>query len=143
MNDPRMVKSWSFLLVLGLACLLMSCAPWRDSYLDNGVGVLTQAEVKEKLGKPPIVDDPLLSDDTTWMYRYILTEADLDPFGIKTFGQQAGSVLSGPEGKLREKVYCYVYALTFDKETVLRDWKREECQVPATPNPFQQQLTGP
>jgi len=143
MSETRMVKSWFFLLVLGLGGLLISCSPWRDSYLDNGVGVLTQAEVREKLGKPPAVDEPLLSDDTTWMYRYILSEGDLDPWGIKTFGQQAGSVLSGPEGKLREKVHCYVYVLTFDKEAVLRQWKREECQVPATPNPFQQQLTGP
>jgi len=137
-----MVKYWCLLLVMILGCLLVSCSPWRDSYLDSGVGVLTQAEVREKLGKPPVVDDPLLSDDTTWMYRYILSEGELDPWGIKSFGQQAGSVLSGPEGKMRQKVYCYVYVLTFDKESVLREWKREECQVPLPPNPFQQRLNG-
>lgn len=137
-----MVKYWCLLLIMILGCLLVSCSPWRDSYLASGVGVLTQAEVREKLGKPPIVDDPLLSDDTTWMYRYILSEGELDPWGIKSFGQQAGSVLSGPEAKMRQKVYCYVYVLTFDKESVLRHWKREECQVPATPNPFQQKLPG-
>lgn len=121
---------------------MMSCAPWRDNYFDSGVGVLTQPEVKTKLGKPHIVNDPLLSDETTWMYRYVLTESDLDPWGIKTFGKEAGSVLSGPEGVLREKVYCYVYALTFDKEAVLRKWNRELCQVPSPPNIFQQELSG-
>jgi hypothetical protein len=130
------------LLAVGLSCLMMSCAPWRDTYFDNGIDVLTQPNIKEKLGKPHIVNDPLLSDTTIWMYRYILTESDLDPWGIKTFGKQAGGVLSGPEGALREKIYCYVYALTFDKEAVLRKWSRELCQVPAPPNPFEQGLSG-
>lgn len=119
-----------------------SCAPWRDSYLDDGVGVLTQPDVKDKFGKPHIVNDPLLSDETTWMYRYVLSESDLDTWGIKTFGKEAGSVLSGPEGVLREKVYCYVYTLTFDKEAVLRKWHRELCQVPTSPNLFEQGLSG-
>ena len=121
---------------------MMSCSPWRDNYFDDGIGVLTQPEVKEKLGKPHIVDDPLLSDETIWKYRQVLSESDLDPWGIKSFGKEAGNVLSGPEGLLREKVYCYVYALTFDKESVLRQWNRELCQVPTPPNPFEQGLSG-
>ena len=129
------------LLVLCLSCLMVNCAPWRDRYFDNGIGALTQKDVKGKLGKPHIVEAPLLSDETTWKYRYILTEGDLDPWGVKTFGKEAGSVFSGPEGALREKVYCYVYALTFDKETVLRKWDRELCQVPAPPNPFEEGLS--
>jgi hypothetical protein len=132
------VKSCHFLLVMGLCWLLMSCAPWRDSYLDSGVGVLTQPDVKEKLGKPHIVDDPLLSDETTWMYRFTLSARDLDPWGVETFGKEAGSVFNGPEGALREKVYCYVYALKFDKEAVLRQWNRELCQVPKPLDPFLQ-----
>ena len=136
------VKNFHLLLVLGLCWLLMSCVPWRDSYFDSGVGELTQSEVREKLGKPHRIDDPLLSDETTWMYRFTLSEADLDPWGIETFGKQAGSALSGPEGALRDKIYCYVYALKFDKEAVLRGWGRELCQVPAPPNPFEQRLAG-
>lgn len=137
------VMTYRFLLLaIGLSCLMMGCAPWRDNYFDNGVGALTQPDVKEKLGKPHIVNAPLLSDKTTWMYRYILTESDLDPWGIKTVGKQAGSVLGGSEGTLREKVYCYVYVLTFDKEAVLRKWSRELCQVPVPPNPFEQGLSG-
>jgi len=141
-SDHCVVTCCIFLLALALSCLMMSCAPWRDNYFDGGIGVLTQPEVREKLGKPHIVDDPLLSDETTWMYRQILSESDLDPWGLTTFGKEAGSVLAGPEGVLREKIYCYVYTLTFDKEAVLRQWNRELCQVPTPPNPFEQDLSG-
>ena len=102
------------LFVIGLCCLLVSCAPWRDDYLDGGIGVLTQPDVKGKLGKPHIVNDPLLSPETTWKYRYTLTESELDPLGIKTFGKGAGSVLGGGNGPTPEKVYCFVYVLVFD-----------------------------
>jgi len=143
MTDIKKIVPYGYVLVsIGLCWLLMSCAPWRDTYFDDGIGVLTQLEVKDKLGKPHIVDDPLLSDATTWKYRYTLSEGDLDPWGFKTFGKEAGSIFSGPEDALREKVYCYVYALTFDKESVLRKWNREPCQVPAPPNPFEQGLSG-
>ena len=140
--ERRFSKYFFLLLVFGLSGFMMSCSPWRDSYFDNGIDQLTQPDVRAKLGKPHIVDDPLLSDETTWIYRYVLTEGDLDPWGLKTFGKEAGSVLSGPEGILREKVYCYVYELIFDKEEVLRRWKRDLCQVPSPPNPFEQGLSG-
>lgn len=129
-------------LIMSLCSFLLSCAPWRDRYFDSGVDELTQSEVREKLGKPHRVDDPLLSDKTTWMYRFTLSEGDLDPWGIETFGKEAEMVFKGPEGVLREKVYCYVYTLTFDKEAVLREWDRELCQVPAPPNIFEQGLSG-
>lgn len=142
-NLEKPLTTYSFLLLtVVLSALMMSCSPWRDTYFDGGIDELTQPDVRDKLGKPHIVDDPLLSDETTWMYRYILTEGDLDPWGIATFGKEAGSALGGKEGVLREKVYCYVYALTFDKEDVLRRWKRELCKVPAPPNPFEQGLSG-
>jgi len=140
--EDRFVTSRFFLFAIGLSCLMMSCAPWRDNYFDSGVGVLTQSDVKAKLGKPHIVNAPLLSDETTWVYRHVLSEGELDPWGIKTFGKEAGSLMSGPEAVLREKVYCYVYTLTFDKEAVLRKWNRELCQVPTPPNPFEQGLSG-
>ena len=129
-------------LIFVLSCFMASCSPWRDSYFDGGVGELTQKDVRAKLGKPHIVEDPLLSDVTTWKYRYVLSEGDLDPVGLKTFGKEAGSVLSGPEVAFREKVYCYVYELSFDKEAVLRQWDRQLCQVPSVPNPFEQGLSN-
>ena len=130
------------LLVISLCCFMVSCAPWRDNYLDSGIGMLTQPAVKGKLGKPHIVNDPLLSPETTWMYRYTLTESELDPWGVKTFGKGAGSVLGGGNGPSHEKIYCFVYVLVFDKDGVLRQWEREVCQVPQPPNLFQQELSG-
>lgn len=128
------------ILILGSA--LVACAPWRDSYFDNGVGVLTQSDVKGKLGKPHMVKDPLLSDETTWTYRYAISESELDPSGVKSFGKQAGGLMGGDKGGVREKVYCYMYILTFDKMGVLRHWDREICQIPKPPDPFQQGLSG-
>ena len=140
--EGRVVRYWSLLLAVGICCLMVNCAHWRDNYLDSGVGVLTQTDVKEKLGKPHIVNDPLLSDETTWMYRHVLTEGELDPWGIETFGEEAGSLLGGQEGLSREKIYCYVYTLTFDEDAVLRHWKRDLCQLPTPPNLFEQRLSG-
>ena len=100
----RVVRYRSLLLAVGLCCLMVNCAHWRDNYLDSGVGVLTQAEVKEKFGKPHIVNDPLLSDETTWMYRHVLTEGELDPLvlgaddgpGRYAAGWHCGRGRSGP-----------------------------------------------
>lgn len=137
-----MVTRVRFCMVLMFCAVLAACSPWRDSYFDGGVGVLTQSEVKGKLGRPHMVKDPLLSDETTWMYRYALSESELDPYGVKTFGKQAGDLMGGNKGGAREKVYCYIYFLTFDKEGVLRHWYREICQIPKPPDPFQRSLSG-
>jgi hypothetical protein len=128
-------------LLWSLSLILSGCIPWQDSFLKKGTGSLTQSDVRERLGKPHIVKAPLLSDETTWTYRYALSESELDPWGIKTFGKQAGSVFGGQKGGPREKVYCYSYVLTFDKAGVLRHWDRETCQLPAPPDPFTQGLS--
>lgn len=129
-------------LVLMLCLALGACSHWRDSYFDDGIGVLTQSDIKEKLGKPHIVKDPFLSNLTTWTYRYAISESELDPSGVKSFGKQAGDLMGGAKGGPREKVYCYMYILTFDKEGILRHWKRDICQIPKPPDPFQQGLSG-
>lgn len=128
--------------VFMLCFALVACAPWRDSYFDDGVGVLTQSDVKGKLGKPHMVKDPLLSDETIWTYRYAISESELDPSGVKSFGKQAGSLMGGAQGGVREKVYCFNYILTFDKDGFLRHWEREICQIPKLPDPFQKGITG-
>ena len=129
-------------LVLMLCLALAACSHWRDSYFDDGIGELTQADVKGKLGKPHMVKDPFLSDETTWTYRYAISESELDPSGVKSFGKQAGNLMGGAKGGSREKVYCYMYILTFDKEGILRHWEREVCQIPKPPDPFQNGLSG-
>ncbi|WNM57779.1 hypothetical protein [Candidatus Nitrospira allomarina] len=129
-------------VVLMLCLVLAACSHWRDSYFDDGVGVLTQSDIKGKLGKPHIVKDPLLSDKTTWTYRFAVSESELDPSGVKALGKQAGSLMGGAQGGPREKVYCFMYVLTFDKEEILRHWERELCQIPQPPDPFQRGLSG-
>jgi hypothetical protein len=129
-------------VVFMLCIAVVACAPWRDSYFDDGVGVLTQSDIKGKLGRPHMVKDPWLSHETTWSYRYAISESELDPSGVKSFGKQAGGLMGGPESGPREKVYCYMYILTFDKEGILRHWEREICQIPKPPDPFQQSLSG-
>jgi len=129
-------------VVLMLCLAVVACAPWRDRYFDDGMGVLTQSDVRGKLGKPHMVKDPFLSDLTTWTYRYALSESELDPSGVKSFGKQAGGLMGGANGGSREKVYCYMYILTFDKEGILRHWEREVCQIPKPPDPFQNGLSG-
>jgi len=140
---PRLIAVNQVILgMVFLLCLaVVGCAHWRDRYFDDGMGVLTQSDVKGKLGKPHMVKDPFLSDLTTWTYRFALSESELDPSGVKSFGKQAGGLMGGANGGSREKVYCYMYILTFDKERILRHWKREICQIPKQPDPFQKVLS--
>ncbi|HBP86293.1 MAG: hypothetical protein KC592_10215 [Nitrospira sp.] len=141
---PRLIfVNRAILYVVLMLCLAqVACAPWRDKYFDNGMGVLTQSDVREKLGKPHMVNDPFLSDLTTWTYRFALSESELDPSGMKTLGKQAGGLMGGANGGSREKVFCYMYTLTFDKDGILRHWEREICQIPKPPDPFQTGLSG-
>ncbi|HNP61371.1 MAG TPA: hypothetical protein PKM72_11045 [Nitrospirales bacterium] len=129
-------------LVLMLCLGLVACSHWRDSYFDDGVGELTQSDIQAKLGKPHMVKDPLLSDKTTWTYRFAMSESELDPSGVKALGKQAGSLMGGAQGGPREKVFCFMYILTFDKEGILRHWERDVCPIPQPPDPFQSGLSG-
>lgn len=129
--------------VILMLCLgLVACSHWRDSYFNEGVGVLTQSDVKAKLGKPHMVKDPLLSDETTWTYRFAMSESELDPSGVKSLSKQAESLMGGAQGGPREKVFCFMYILTFDKERILRHWERDTCPIPQAPDPFQTELSG-
>ena len=135
-----MTKLRFFLSVysLVLMVILMSCDHWRDDFFDDGVDEMTQEDVRKKLGKPHIVKDPFLSDETTWIYRYGVAESEMNPMGVKTIGQginvladTAASLIGKGDGssKQRERVLCVRYVLTFDKNKVLREWTREPCQT--------------
>ena len=126
--------AWTVSLALSL--MIIACGHWRDSYLDDGVGTVTQAEVREKLGKPHITEKPLLDEDTTWIYRYALTESEMDPWGFKSVGKgisaignQAASIMGkGPDaGAPKENINCFRYVLNFDQAKVLRTWNRGPC----------------
>ncbi|RMH31822.1 MAG: hypothetical protein D6690_15250 [Nitrospirae bacterium] len=124
------------IFAVSLVAISVSCTHWREAYFDEGIDHLTQMDIRKKLGKPHIVKQSLLEPETTWIYRYTLTESELDPLGMKSvskgvseMGNAAASLIGkgGQNGTSREAVYCFKYLLTFDEEQVLRAWKREPC----------------
>lgn len=128
-----------FALLVIVIGVQMSCSHWRDRYFDDGVGEITQEDVRKKLGKPHIVKDPFLSEETTWIYRYGVSESELNPIGVKTIGESvnalgetAASLIgkgSGENKSKRDRVVCIRYVLIFDEGNVLRNWKREPCRT--------------
>ena len=135
----RVLWLLSYVIILIMVGVQIGCSHWRDDYFDDGVGEVTQEDVRKKLGKPHIVKDPFLSEETTWIYRYGVSESELDPMGIRTIGQginvladTAASLVGkggGGGGDQRERVLCVRYVLIFDEIKVLREWKREPCQT--------------
>lgn len=131
---PRLCWMGQF-LVLGLAVGLGACGgPWRDTYFKKGVGQLTQAEIRERLGPPHTAKTSVLDGDSVWTYRYALGEQELKPWNFSFMAEASQSVYSlmgKPSEAAKPILYCYRYTLTFTEEDVLEDWKREEC-VPGT-----------
>lgn len=123
-------------LFLCCAGILVGCSHWREAYLDDSLHAATQEEVKEKLGPPHRTNHSLLTDETTWTYRYALDESDLKPMDTDSLGRgltditsQAAAMIGQPPdpNAPREKVVCVEYYLTFDKSHVLQKWKRKLC----------------
>ncbi len=142
-RQKKYLWEWSVLVVI--CFLLMSCSHWRDRYFDGGVDELTQLEVREKFGKPHMVEKSLLDKKTTWVYRIALPESELDPSGFKElgsgvagFGDAVASMVGkgGQPGVPREPIVCLRYELMFDDKRVLRDWQRSVCKLKKSDNPF-------
>ncbi len=126
----------SVLLVMSLA----ACSSGRESYLKDALRKATQQEVVEQFGEPWKKKTSILRGQSTWVYRYALTQDDLDPMGVDKLGR---SVFKATEGVtammglgggsnnalnpgLRPR--CYHYILTFDDATkILQRWLREAC----------------
>lgn len=121
-----------------LAALVMGftgCGgPWRDTYLKEGVGRLTQEDIRERLGPPHTAKTPALGGDSLWTYRFAIGEQELNRWNTSVIADASNSVTSlmgkGGEGPKRT-LYCYRYTLTFSEDKTLKSWKREEC-VPGT-----------
>lgn len=122
-------------LLVAVVGLLASCVPEQDSYLKKGVRKATQADIVKELGPPHITKETILDGETVWMYRYAMNESDLHPFSVSNVfrgATEAGSAAAALIGKggpaqSTEKVVCVRYVLTFNKDKVLKDWKREGC----------------
>jgi hypothetical protein len=122
-------------LLAALALGLSACgSPWRDTYFKQGVGRLTQEEIRERLGPPHTAKTPALGGDSLWTYRCALSEQELTPWNT-TFVADASSSVTSLMGKggesAKRTLYCYRYTLTFSEDKILKTWKREEC-VPGT-----------
>lgn len=136
---PSVIRQSSMLiagaLLVALVAGLSGCGgPWRDTYLKNGVGRLTQDEVRERLGPPHTAKTPALGGDSLWTYRFALSEQELTRWNSSFVADASHSVTSmmgkGTE-TAKPTLYCYRYTLTFSEDKTLKSWKREEC-VPGT-----------
>lgn len=120
------------------ACLvLVACAHWRDDFLDKGINKATKEEVREKFGPPHVAKESLLGGESTWSYRFILTDTEKNPYSMDSItrpatdlGNQAAALIGkGGQGS-SEKLHCVRYILTFTPGNVLKDWRREDCEKP-------------
>ena len=134
--SARVLWPLAVLLVMSLA----ACSSGRESYLKDALRKATQQEVVEQFGEPWKKKTSILRGQSTWVYRYALTQDDLDPMGVDKLGR---SVFKATEGVtammglgggsnnplnpgLRPR--CYHYILTFDDATkILQRWLREAC----------------
>ena len=97
------------ILVLGLlVALRSSCTPWRQKYLKGGVNSLTMDEVTKTLG-PPDGTQTLKDNSIVWKYRYTSSSVTGSQYGV----------VGGSE--------CTEYILTFDKDEILRQTRRQGC----------------
>jgi hypothetical protein len=135
-NSARVVRC---VIAVSLTVVLVgsftSCSrPWRDTYFKKGVNRLTQEEVREKLGPPHTAKTPALGGDSTWTYRFALSDKDLDPWNpafIADASQSVSALMSKNQEGPKATLYCFRYTLSFGEDKVLKSWKRDEC-VPGT-----------
>lgn len=122
-------------LLAALGLPLGACSrPWQDAYLTDSLHKTTQQDVTERLGPPHGVKESLLDGNSTWTYRYALSDRDLNPYSWKNIGKgvtglgDAAASLIGKGGKQEnESLSCARYVLTFDPKKVLQEYKRESC----------------
>lgn len=124
------------LLSLTIGLGMFSCSHPREAFLKDSVEEASQEDIKNKLGPPVRIKNSLLSGETTWIYRYVMTEKELDATGIKSIGKGVSTVTNAAasligkgedQALLGEKPLCFHYLLTFDKSNILKSWRREDC----------------
>jgi len=118
-----------------LSLLLVSCAHPRESFLNGATEEASQDDIRAEWGEPLRSKTSLLNGETIWIYRYVMTEKELDPTGLKSFSggvanlanAAASMVGKAPEAAKKDKPLCFHYLLNFNKAQILQDWKRETC----------------
>ena len=127
-------------VVCFLALSLPACSSSRESYLKDALKKATQEEIVEQLGEPWKIKTSLLKGQSRWIYRYALTQDELDPMGVDKLGRSVFSAtesvtammgLGGGSGNSLNpgtRPHCFHYILTFDDTTkILQRWVREAC----------------
>ncbi len=66
-------------LVMALCLVAVACTHWRDSYFEDGVGQVSHADVEKKFGEPHKTRESALGDESTWVYRIVISESDTNP----------------------------------------------------------------
>lgn len=137
----RRAPTWAvWFVVLVLALSLPACSSSRESYLKSALQQATQEDIIEQLGEPWKKKTLLLKRESRWIYRYALTQDELDPMGVDKLGRSVFSAtesvtammgLGGGSGDTLNpgtKPHCFHYILTFDDTTkILQRWVREAC----------------
>ncbi len=125
---------WRLLVVVALSLPIVACGHWRDNFLEDSVGNATQADVKEKLGKPHRTKDYLVSGESDWVYRFVLTDDEVDKVGrvgrgINELAEGAAALIGKgpPPDDAVAKVHCFRYELRFNRKKILERWKKEKC----------------
>jgi hypothetical protein len=125
---------WGALLLLILA--MTSCAT-QATYLRAAVDRATQEEVATRLGHPQEVW-ALTTGETLWMYRdHERLWAYWDDSGSSQ--RPAGLSIVGPGLTVLPGARCTEYVLRFDRQQVLRAWRRQPCKAavdPTSKRPF-------
>ena len=100
------------LAALGWGLMLIGCAlfePGQVTYLSTAQGHATQEEIRQRLG-PPYLVRSLEAGSSVWVYEFLDHE-----FGDRN--RQSG-------------IWCDEYQLTFDQQTILRQWVRRLSRYP-------------
>jgi len=127
-------------LVLFLTLPLAACSSGRESYLNGALKNATPQDVIEQLGEPWKKKTSVLRGQSTWIYRYALTQDELDPMGVNKLGRSVFKATEGVTAMMGlgggsgnplnpgTRPHCYHYILTFDDTTkILQRWMREAC----------------
>ncbi len=128
---------WSIVLFLTLS--LAACSSGRESYLNGALKQATPEDIVEELGEPWKKKTSALRGQSMWIYRYALTQDELDPMGVDKLGRSVFKATEGVTAMMGlggggnplnpgTRPHCYHYILTFDDTSkILQRWMREAC----------------
>ena len=109
-----------------LVLVLTSCASPQTCFLRAATNHETQAVVAQHLGRPDAVWS-LADGETLWSYR---ANQNLWAYWHEGGANRSagGLTVEGPGLTILPSAPCTEYVLRFDREQILRVWRRQPCQ---------------